>query len=67
MRWRSGGHDLAIRGLDPELPVVCICHHGVRSAKAASLLARAGFERLFNLSGGIDRWAQDVDPGMARY
>lgn len=53
--------------LDPERPTVCICHHGMRSAQAAALLAQAGFERLFNLSGGVDRWAEEVDPGMARY
>jgi rhodanese-related sulfurtransferase len=53
--------------LDPAAPTVCICHHGVRSARAAAGLAHLGFERLYNLSGGVDRWADDVDPGMARY
>lgn len=53
--------------LDPERATVCICHHGVRSAQAAALLAQAGFGRLFNLSGGVDRWAAEVDPSMARY
>ena len=53
--------------LDPERPTVCICHHGVRSAHAASRLAAAGFRSVFNLSGGIERWARDVDPSMRRY
>ncbi|MEZ6017864.1 MAG: rhodanese-like domain-containing protein [Planctomycetota bacterium] len=53
--------------LDPDAPTVCICHHGVRSAHAAAGLARLGFERLFNLVGGVDRWAAEVDRSMARY
>jgi len=61
--------ELALRHteLDPDAPTVCICHHGVRSAHAAAGLARLGFERLYNLVGGVDRWAAEVDPAMARY
>lgn len=53
--------------LDPDAETVCICHHGVRSANAAAGLAGIGFERLLNLTGGVERWARDVDPSMARY
>lgn len=53
--------------LDPERETVCVCHHGVRSANVAAWLANAGFERVYNLTGGIDRWARDVEPTMARY
>ena len=53
--------------LDPERPTVCVCHHGTRSAHVAAALEGLGFEHLFNLSGGIDRWAAERDPGMARY
>lgn len=53
--------------LDPARETVLICHHGIRSAHAAAALARSGFERVLNLSGGIDRWAREVDPTMARY
>lgn len=53
--------------LDPEAQVVCICHHGIRSARAAALLVRAGFEHVWNLTGGIERWALEVDPTMPRY
>lgn len=56
-----------IRDLDPEREVVCICHHGQRSAHAALALARADFELVHNLVGGLDRWARDVDPRMPRY
>lgn len=54
-----------------ELPrdtdLVLLCHHGVRSQYVASFLERLGFERLHNLAGGIDAWAKDVDPTMAKY
>lgn len=53
--------------LDPDAETVCICHHGVRSAHAAAALAQLGFETLWNLSGGVDRWSREVDPGMPRY
>jgi rhodanese-related sulfurtransferase len=53
--------------LDAERATVCVCHHGIRSAHVAAALARLGFERLFNLAGGIDRWAAEIEPGMARY
>jgi rhodanese-related sulfurtransferase len=53
--------------LDPEQPTVCVCHHGIRSAHVAAALERLGFERLFNLTGGVERWAREVDPSMPRY
>jgi rhodanese-related sulfurtransferase len=53
--------------LDPERPTVCICHHGIRSASVAAALETLDFTELYNLTGGVDRWATDVDPAMPRY
>ncbi|HEU0202844.1 MAG TPA: rhodanese-like domain-containing protein [Burkholderiaceae bacterium] len=53
--------------LDPARPVVCICHVGARSAQVAMWLARMGFEEVYNLSGGVDAWSQQVDPALPRY
>lgn len=54
-----------------ELPanrdIVLLCHHGGRSAHAAQWLARNGFARVHNLSGGIDAWSCTVDPAVPRY
>ncbi len=47
--------------------VVVYCHHGQRSAMVADYLRAAGFPRVLNLGGGIDRWSIDVDPSVARY
>jgi rhodanese-related sulfurtransferase len=46
---------------------VIICHHGIRSAQVAMYLARMGFERVANLTGGIDRWSITVDGSIPRY
>jgi len=53
--------------LDPAQPVVCICHHGARSAQVVAFLERMGFASAYNLAGGIDAWSRDVDPGVPRY
>jgi rhodanese-related sulfurtransferase len=44
--------------------LVC-CEHGVRSAHAAHLLARAGVPGVLNMAGGMSRWrgARAHDPG----
>lgn len=53
--------------LDPAGEVVCVCHHGVRSARAAGFLQQMGFSKVWNLTGGMDAWAVEVDPKVARY
>jgi rhodanese-related sulfurtransferase len=53
--------------LDPDREIIVVCHHGVRSAQVAMYLARMGFERMVNLSGGIDAWSEDADPSTPRY
>lgn len=53
--------------LDPEQPTACLCHHGGRSQQVAYFLAQQGFAHVVNIAGGIDAWAQQVDPGIARY
>ena len=53
--------------LDPDAEVVLVCHHGMRSMQVAAFLDRNGFSNTYNLSGGIDAWARDVDPSMATY
>jgi rhodanese-related sulfurtransferase len=56
-----------VDALDPTQPVVCICHHGRRSAHVALYLVRQGFADVYNLTGGVDAWAREVDSRMAVY
>jgi molybdopterin/thiamine biosynthesis adenylyltransferase/rhodanese-related sulfurtransferase len=53
--------------LNRDAEIVAHCHSGVRSATAVEFLQRNGFTRAFNLEGGIDAWAEKIDPAMARY
>ena len=53
--------------LDPDSEIVVYCHAGVRSAAVADYLRQLGFKSVPNLAGGLDLWAQTVDPGMRRY
>jgi rhodanese-related sulfurtransferase len=43
--------------LPPDAPIVVYCAAGVRSAKAARALAKAGHGAVLNLEGGIFAWA----------
>jgi molybdopterin/thiamine biosynthesis adenylyltransferase/rhodanese-related sulfurtransferase len=56
-----------LRELDPGREIVTVCHRGARSLAARDLLRAAGFPRVRSLAGGMDAWAEVVDPGMARY
>ncbi len=46
----------AMQQLDPARPVAVHCKGGYRSAIAASLLLRAGFSQVVNVTGGFDAW-----------
>ncbi len=47
--------------------IVLYCHHGIRSAQAALWLKQNGLKNVVSLCGGIDAWAQEIDPEMERY
>ena len=53
--------------LDQDTPIVCICHHGARSAQVAAFLERNGFTDVVNLTGGVHAWAAQVDSSMPTY
>ncbi|NMC14648.1 MAG: molybdopterin-synthase adenylyltransferase MoeB [Chloroflexi bacterium] len=53
--------------LDSARYYVLICRSGVRSRRAMEILLGAGFNRIKNLTGGINAWAKEVDPSLAVY
>ena len=57
----------AAGALPRDRDLVLLCHHGMRSQQAAHRLRQLGFSRVFNLSGGIDRWSREVDPAVPQY
>lgn len=52
--------------LDQSCVWLVVCHHGIRSAHACYYLERNGFD-VINLTGGIERWAKEVDLDMPLY
>ena len=53
--------------LDAARPVACLCHHGARSLRVAAFLEHNGFDRVANITGGIDAWSHENDPAVPRY
>jgi sulfur-carrier protein adenylyltransferase/sulfurtransferase len=53
--------------VDPHQSWVIFCRTGVRSARAAAILIKAGYSRAASLRGGINAWAREVDPEMYTY
>jgi len=53
--------------LDQDAEVVCICHHGGRSAQVGMFLESRGFTKISNLQGGMDAYSRQVDPSLPIY
>ena len=53
--------------LDPDQPIVVLCHHGMRSLSVTMWLREQGFEHVQSLAGGIDRWSRVIDASIPRY
>jgi len=53
--------------LDSGSEIVVHCKMGGRSAKAADFLRQSGFTKVHNLAGGINAWAERVDPKVPKY
>lgn len=47
--------------------VIVYCHHGGRSLQVANWLRQQGFSQAQSMAGGIDVWAQEIEPGLPRY
>jgi sulfur-carrier protein adenylyltransferase/sulfurtransferase len=47
--------------------LLILCHAGARSLRVTEFLRAQGFAGVSNISGGIDAWAVEIEPGMARY
>jgi adenylyltransferase/sulfurtransferase len=69
-----GGHLIPLNDLpkrvselDSSREIVVHCKMGGRSAKAADFLRQSGFSKVHNLAGGINAWAERVDPKVPKY
>lgn len=53
--------------IDPSEEIVLQCRSGARSGRALEFLREKGYERLWNLKGGILAWSDQVDPSVPKY
>lgn len=54
--WNSDTFDVAVSKIDKTKPVFVYCMAGSRSAAAAEKLRHMGFEEVYELRGGIQKW-----------
>ncbi len=47
--------------------LILYCHKGVRSMSACNYLMTLGYNKLYNLKGGIDAWSLEIDGSVPRY
>jgi sulfur-carrier protein adenylyltransferase/sulfurtransferase len=47
--------------------LLILCHSGIRSRHVTEFLRARGLPAVSNITGGIDAWAIEIEPGMRRY
>ncbi len=57
----------SLEALDKSTPMAFLCHFGNSSRQAADHFRGLGFTQLFNVEGGIDAYAREIDSGVTRY
>ncbi|MGA3023692.1 MAG: rhodanese-like domain-containing protein [Bryobacteraceae bacterium] len=50
-----------------ETTLIVFCHHGVRSLNVTYWLREQGVAACQSMTGGIDRWSEEVDRSVPRY
>ena len=53
--------------LSPESEIVVYCRTGGRSGNAVQFLRQRGYGKAINLTGGINHWAERIDPSLPKY
>ena len=53
--------------LPSDAAIAVLCHHGVRSQRVAYYLISQGYSQVYNVAGGIDAWAAQVDRQIGVY
>lgn len=52
---------------NPGCSVLTLCHHGVRSLKAAAFLREQGIADVKSIAGGMELWSLGADASIKRY
>ncbi len=57
----------SLDALPKDRPILVYCHHGQRSLRITQFLRFKGFDTATSMAGGIQAWAEKLEPDMARY
>jgi monothiol glutaredoxin len=63
----DSGSLAALEALDKQQSVAFLCHFGNSSKQAAEHFRSLGFAHIYNIDGGIDAYACEVDSSVPRY
>ncbi len=56
-----------VMSLPKDKHLLILCHAGGRSMRVTQYLRSQGFSAVTNIAGGINAWADELEPGMQRY
>lgn len=56
-----------VNSLPRDRHLLVLCHHGQRSLRVTHFLRDQGFTAVSSIAGGIEAWAVEIDPALARY
>jgi monothiol glutaredoxin len=57
----------ALADLPKEAPIAFLCRSGGRSQRAAEQFHAHGYSKVYNVAGGINAWAREVDSTISEY
>jgi len=63
----DGNGRAELESLPKDTALAFLCHRGGRSLQAAEQFRALGFTQVYNVTGGIDAWSDEVDGGVPKY
>ena len=64
---REGTDALSESAKSQDSTIYVMCHHGNRSAQVTAWLVQQGWKNVFNVRGGIDEYARQIDQSVGFY
>jgi len=64
---REGINALSESTKSKDSTIYVMCHHGNRSGQVTAWLAQQGWNNVFNVRGGIDEYARQIDQSVGFY
>jgi len=63
----DGDNRARLENLPKDTPLAFMCHGGGRASRATQAFRELGFKRVYNLTGGIVAWAEQIDHSVPKY